>query len=329
MLRGIIREISKKVESAEGSRAAFRGKGYAPVEFSQANYAGIKNAEGKALVFADGGNAEIISVPGLSLQLARTAAVEMKNNRLQKITRKEFYILAAAEEKEGKLVATAKIYDSKGNKYEAEAGYTNGKSLQKLCESIRKCAEIKLAAEATEENAITVLDGTLEAENETEEKELEKLYETAERKNAIVAAVAKTTTLLTEKGSPFSAMLLQKGPEKSWQYSPVAEISGEKHKAGIFFAKMHEKSRHAFRIEIYNRQKEKIPELVAELAENSKEITFPGYPYGLIMADKMARISEKEAECLKAKIAATAGKNWGAIGRSLSALNAHEILDSI
>ena len=109
----------------------------------------------------------------------------------------------------------------------------------------------------------------------------------------------------------------------------MAEISNKKHKADILFAKLHEKSRHAFRIEVYNRQNEKIPELAAELSENSKEITFPGYPYGLIIADKMARISEKETEYIKAKIAATAGKKWEAIGRSLSAANAHEILDGI
>ena len=88
-------------------------------------------------------------------------------------------------------------------------------------------------------------------------------------------------------------------------------------------------SRHAFRIEVYNRQNEKIPELAAELSENSKEITFPGYPYGLIMADRFARVSNNEADITRAKIRATADAGMKKLLKQEKALDAHGILDGM
>ena len=36
--------------------------------------------------------------------------------------------------------------------------------------------------------------------------------------------------------------------------------------------------------------------IVNQIANNAKDVVFPGYPYGLILADKFARISNNEKE---------------------------------
>ena len=68
-------------------------------------------------------------------------------------------------------------------------------------------------------------------------------------------------------------------------------------------------------------------EVMAELKNNAKDLSFPGYPYGLILADKLARVSDKEAEYLKAKFFAAAGSKWSNLKNRMAAVNAHEVLD--
>jgi len=323
MLKEIIEEVSRRVEKAEGSYAVFNDRHYKPIAFSESNYHRIGSSSGKTLVFVDGGNSELINAPGVSLQIIRNAAVVLKNNKVQKAKKQEFYVLLTTE---GRKEMKAKIY-SDGT--EAEVVGAAGNELASFCDRIRTSSEIKLAMEMVEKGSIVVIDGTLEALNEMEKKHFEELYFEADKKGTVVASVAKTTSLTTDLGDSFSTMLNEKGSEKAWYYYPVAEVNSENHRAEILFAKLHEKSNHVFRTEIYNKQKENIPEIVAELKENARELTFPGYPYGLILADKLARVSDKEAEYLKAKIFAAAGSKWSNLKKNLAAVNAHEILDNM
>ncbi|MBS3132893.1 DNA double-strand break repair nuclease NurA [Candidatus Woesearchaeota archaeon] len=320
MLKEIIEEVSKRTDKAEGTHAVFSDRHHKPIEFSEDNYREIGSSIGKTLLFIDGGNAELLNAPGLSLQLVRNAAVIVKNNKLQKSIKREFYVLLTTE---GRKEIKARLY-SNGTKTDVVSA--SGNELAKFCESIRKSSEIKLATETANEG-ITVLDGTLEAANEMEKKHFDELYSEASKKGGVIAAIAKTTGLITDAGDSFPAMLNERGSGKAWYYHPVAEINSENHRAEMLFAKLHEKSSHVFRTEIYNKHKEKMQETMAELKENARELTFPGYPYGLILADRLARISEKEAKHVKAKIFAAAGNKWKNLKKSLAAVNAHEILD--
>ena len=186
--------------------------------------------------------------------------------------------------------------------------------------------EIKYALEMIEKGDV-VLDGTLEARGEMEQRHLDELRFEAVTKMVNVTAVAKTTTIVTEKGSSYAAMLNRK--EGSWLYHPVVEINSEQHKAEMFFVKLHEKSRHVFRTEVFKEQASEIGNIAAELKENARELTFPGYPYGLILVDKLARVSEQETGYLKAKMFAAAGNKWSDLRKDLAALDAHEILDNM
>lgn len=329
MINEIINEVGRRIERAEGSFAEFNDRKYKPVEFSQEKYRDIGKGAGRTLLFVDGGNCEIISAPGMSLQLIRNAAVVMKGNRMLSSRKREFYVLATAEEKDGRVRISAKIYSS-GEAETAEAEKTVSTGILSFCDSLRKSSEIKFAIETLdgiENGSIVVLDGTLEAMNDIEKRHFDEFYYEAAKKGVTAAALAKTTSIVTDKGSSFAAMLNIKGPEKEWYYHPVAEINSDYHNAEMLFARLHEKSSHVFRTEVCKRQKERIEEVAAELKENSKELTFPGYPYGLILADRLARVSNREAEYLKAKMFAAAGSKWKDVKRSIAAVDAHDILD--
>ena len=95
----------------------------------------------------------------------------------------------------------------------------------------------------------------------------------------------------------------------------------------MFFAKFHDKSRHIFRFESFNIQKAKAQETINALSGNCVDPIFIGYPYGLVEADRIARVSNQEKESLKTMfLVKLRNKN---IDKYLSSANAHEILDKI
>ncbi|MEK6949796.1 MAG: DNA double-strand break repair nuclease NurA, partial [Nanoarchaeota archaeon] len=180
-----------------------------------------------------------------------------------------------------------------------------------------------------ENNDIIVLDGSLQCTFTNEKKYFEELYKKAAEKSIIICGLSKTTTLMTDKGNSISNALNKYNIDGKWLCHPVADIKSSNHKAEMAFVKLHEKSKYIFRFEIYKEQKGKLKDVISLLASNCKDPVFLGYPYGLIEADKNARISNQEKGMLLALFSAKFGKDWEKIKQSLSNIDAHEILDGI
>ena len=149
----------------------------------------------------------------------------------------------------------------------------------------------------------------------------------AEENDVVLGALGKTSSMFTDNGNLLSAVLSGMGSPGSWIYYPIADIENCNHRAEIFFVKFHDKSKHVFRLEIFNVQKNKAEEAISMLAANSTDPIFIGYPYGLVEADRMARVSNNERESLKTMLLVKLRSRN--IERYLSAANAHEILDRI
>ena len=98
-------------------------------------------------------------------------------------------------------------------------------------------------------------------------------------------------------------------------------------KSAVFIVKLNKSGKYCFQFE--TNKKEKIAETLEQLAKNCSDAVFPGYPYGLILADKFARVSNKEKEYLLTIFQAKAGKTWGKIKQYLNTKNAHSVLDNI
>ena len=86
----------------------------------------------------------------------------------------------------------------------------------------------------------------------------------------------------------------------------------------MFFIKLNKKSRHIFRFEVYKKNKFDVNEILTLLKINQDPV-FLGYPYGLIEADKFARVTNNEKEYLKTILSL----------KRIEEKEAHEILDSI
>jgi hypothetical protein len=196
----------------------------------------------------------------------------------------------------------------------------------------RKLAELKeavLLVDKLEPGDIIVLDRDLQATITGEKELLEELYAKAEEKNVIVCGLSKTTRLFTDTGDSALAAIASIAPSTDWWYWPVAEINNDGHKAEICFVKLHKNSKYVFRFEIYQKQKDDIEKVLGLLKKNSTDPVFLGYPYGLIEADRFARVSNDEAEYLRVMLLSKAGKDSSKIINYMKSVDAHSILDNI
>ncbi len=326
--------------SAKWQFALLSKKDYRLHEIRRENWSPIPAAaenEHPIIAFVDGGNASIIKTPSAELQRIRTAVVTTEKNRLTKVAQKEGYLLAKLEpDSSGKIQCRAELTEStleissgdlSGVSLESSGNGESAAALTKFCETARRIAEIRAATNAArrQRGAFIVLDGTLEAFNAAEIMAIKELMAAAADNGAIIGAVAKTCSLLADSGD--SLISAVEGIGNGEGFIIVAEGRSERHKAAVAVARLNSSSPYLFRVEAATA--EDLKKLLPELKRQSNDLAFPGYPYGLIMADRFARISNADAELTKTKIRATASDEVKALLKREKALNAHSVLDSM
>ena len=314
----------------------FSDKSYKPIKVSKENFHSL-NGEGKGKIcFIDGGNSELIKSANNSLQLIRVYYTIYSGNKRIKSKKIEFFVLINSEKKDDKVVYSAEFFDDVLGFNELvidpfdetiKTGIHQAK-ITSVGGIIRRFSELKIAAEVVDElsaNDLIVLDGLLQASVTNESKHLDELYTKASSKGVIVSGLSKTSTLLATNGMSFVNVLSSIAPKGKWHYSPVAEINNPNHQADISFIKLNEKSKYIFRFEVYKKQVHDATKMLNLLEENSKDPAFIGYPYGLIEADRFARVSNQERDYLRIILQTKLKDKWD----SLNILNAHDILDNI
>lgn len=345
---------SNKIQS---SFAVFKDSRYVSIPFSLGKFKPIGDVTGTSrIAFIDGGNMEIITAPDLSVQLIRIYynIFDSRNKRIaqEKI---EFFVVVSiyVDEEKGEIFYKTKIIPLSGNKtksgwlpkesdlkfsiYEeslSTGGFQVG--ISKIGETARRFAELSVAEKLCssgilKEGDIIVHDGTLQSSVTGEADYMDKLYETAQSKGIVIAALAKTSNLLTNGAVSLSSAISELAEQtelNKWFYHPIAKISHPDHQAEIFLVKLHEKSKHVFRFEIFNKQFGSAEKAISLLKNNSSDIAFPGYPYGLLDADKNARVTFVEKNHFKALLQATLGRNKS-ISSSIHAVDAHDRLNAI
>lgn len=318
----------------------FSGKGYRAHRIDRKNFHEINlSVANKKIAFVDGGNAEIIGSSNFSLNLIRAGCAVYQNNN-KKILAEKFEILALVQavSQNSEIYYKTAFFTAKNPMPLEDMCFSsfdpalmigvNRVEISNVANAIRRFAELKLAKIISERDNfcdIIVLDGNLQSTLTNENKYLNELYESCSKNNVVLAALSKTTSLFTENGNLLSVVLGNISTLPKWSYHPIVDINNINHKAEMFFVKFHDKSKHIFRLEIFNIQKAKAEETINYLAGNCIDPIFIGYPYGLVEADKIARISNNEKESLRTFfLFKIKDKN---IEKYLSSANAHEILD--
>jgi hypothetical protein len=124
-------------------------------------------------------------------------------------------------------------------------------------------------------------------------------------------ALQKTITVLTENNFPLSSVLTTAGP---WAASL----------ADVVAVKLHARARHVFLVHGVTGARDPVLKV---LTHYSIDALFPGYPGGLVLADRLARVSREEAEALKIKARALQRELRTRIEHAESSVDSHAILD--
>ncbi len=242
------------------------------------------------ITFIDGGCATIFQSPSALVQLVRVAAVECEGSKRISSEITEAVCLITKED---------------GMHVEWSNGWQDliltGTTLEQAAEIARRVAERSQA----EGKGLVCFDGDLHSQHQYESQVTSRL----ERHFGI----AKTSTKLTDQGRSVTGALIRAGPEGPW----IVPLSGKN-----AVVKLHPKSRRAFVLESSGIG-------VAEAAAvviGQNDAAFVGYPYGLVEADRLARVTTQEQMALK-EILRTRLRGKG--DSEAAALDAHDVLDSI
>lgn len=338
-IKGLADRITSLIPDYNGDYFLFSSRGYEPYTISEKNFFKISQLDlDKSVAFIDAGNAEIFSSPNFSLHFIRVFCSVWRGKKREWIKKYEMYSLAHLITEQNNVSCNVEIMPIKEKLLEnlqfnkLEKTGEGSVRISGIGQIVRRFSELKAASllvDKLEENSILLLDGTLQARSEEEQRLLDELYGKALKRNVIIGALAKTTNLFTKKGNSAAALLNTIGPKNPWYYFPVVEINNDAHKARVFFVKLHEKSDYVFRFESFNENRFNANEFFGFLSFLSRDVSFLGYPYGLVDADRFARISNEESELLKVKFVARAGKNFEKLKKYANAINAHDVLNGM
>lgn len=310
----------------------FSDKRYKPCMLDKKNFHEIKDTEiNKKIAFVDGGNTEIVKGADYSIQLIRVYYAIYSSNKRISSKRYQFFVLVNTINSNGGINYKTQIFNNELGLDEKDLVFDlydetlkegiHRANISKIGEIARCFAELKTAELLTDElenGDIIVRDGSLQSSVTNEKKYFDELYKKALEKEIVITGLCKTTTILTDKGNSLTAVLDRISDKDEWYYHPVVSIEHPEHEAEMFFIKLNKKSKHVFRFEVYKKNKFDINEIVSLLKLNQDPV-FIGYPYGLVEADKFARVTNNEKEYLKTIFSM----------RRVEEKGAHEILDGV
>lgn len=158
--------------------------------------------------------------------------------------------------------------------------------LQTLVSFIRRLLELQLA----KGYEFVLLDGSLESKYSLEQQILVDYYASQKR----IIGVSKTSSMVTEHGIPATLYFSRLAPKKQpWFVSGiVTSLNFE-----ICFAKFVSAAKYIFRVDVPNYVDKNT--VFSQIASHSSDVSFLGYPYGLIRADELARVSEDELQFMR------------------------------
>lgn len=359
----LAQKCAEKIVSWPIGEPEFADPRYLPFNLSLRNFHKFDLPETeKKICFVDGGNLELLNTPGLVIHLTRIGyCLYQGNEKIENPNTSmfiDYYTLASASKQKDEICYSIEIIprvedhrkylpdeeDLFFNSFDRSLMIGNRRvQLTSAAASSRIFGEWKLAEsviqEILEPGDLLVRDGSLQTQVTGESKYSNKAYEQALKKKVTFTGLAKTSTLFTDTGMPlFSAISIMAKRnelgEYRWYYHPIVDIKAPDHRAVMLAVRLHPKSKHVFRFEILKEQAEKMieyDEIVSQLAYNSTDATFPGYPYGLIEADRIGRVRNEEIEPHRIQLLSTLSGlgAWDELEAFIRAVDAHQIIDEI
>lgn len=358
-VKRLTEKIQSKITGWEIGKPLFGDPRYHEHPLDKENFQKIPPGEdSRRICYVDGGNLSIFNSPSIVVHLTRVGyCIYDGNKKINTETRpyKTFYSIATSFKKNNDLYFQTELLpideapegllprekDLVFYSYDQtlKQGQTRA-SLYSIALAGRVFAEWSLSRylieNKLESGDVLVRDGSLQTTITGEADYANEAYNAALEKDVSFTGLAKTSTLYTDSGLPlFSALsILAKRSriQSPWVYYPIVDIQAPDHRARMYAVHLHPRSKHVFRYEVLKDQPpEQDLDIIRVLSGNARDIAFPGYPYGLIEADRISRVRHEEVESLKIQLFSqiSGAGGWDDLEALLCSTNAHEVLDSI
>ncbi|MCP8310330.1 MAG: DNA double-strand break repair nuclease NurA [Candidatus Methylarchaceae archaeon HK02M1] len=363
-IRIIVKNLDQQIIEDNLGNPFFSNPDYKSIPFNKDSFRPIKSSKSdKKIAFIDGGNQEVLGAPNFSVQINRVCFNIFKGKeRIREVKipkRIEFFSTTYSTFREGEIFYDTMIFplhtdfasllpdekDLSFNSWDRTVTLgTQRADIERVASIARRFAEWQFSQHVIEqelrEGDVIVMDGTLQTALTNEGKYCRRLYQLANSKGVLVTGLSKTSQLYTDTGLSLIGAIYKLSLDSStlhskW-YLSVAEAMSPNHDAMILVVKLHEVSEHIFRYEIQrgqflNLSPQEIEEILAQLALNSSDVSFPGYPYGLIDADKFARIRNDEVGHYQSMLLSEISKlgKWEKFVRHIHAVDSHNVLNLI
>jgi hypothetical protein len=364
-MQQVLEKLSDKLIQLPLGQPKFADKRYVPRDFSTKFFHLIPKIKCDSKIgFIDGGNAPVYASPNVAVHLSRVYFCIFQNGKRVNPRflpqRMEFFTICYTIVEKERIFYEADLVpviqdwtkflpDFSNMKFDSfDPSLMSGKfraPISRIAETARRFAEWKLAGLVSEyeldENDMVVRDGTLQTSVTNESLYSNEAMRCAIKNNIVFCGLAKTSGLFTSTGFPLFAAIAELVEDSAyennaWYYNPIVDITHPDHRAEMYAVKLHPNSEYVFRLEILKDQakmmgKNEQEKCICSLAECSKDASFPGYPYGLIDADRFARVSGIEACGQNLQFLSFAG-SLGVLERlkkCLKTSDAHELLNKI
>lgn len=254
--------------------------------------------------FVDGGSAILFRTPARAIGVIKLCCVTTRGMQREHIRLATHLVSITASD--GRFVVRSQPMQGSSTDVEAiisrdwtreELSLPDDAAPETLLDPLRMLAEHAFCPDG-----VTILDGSV--------RTLARI--TTPRQH--LATLAKTTSLLTSCGRPACVALSQRAPAGTWQ----AEIMD-----GCRCLRLHAAATHTFLLE-----GDASESTLSLLHAWSADAAFPGYPYPLVLADQLARVTHQEQEMLRATLAADRTIAGQLLAEARST-DAHDMLEHI
>jgi hypothetical protein len=358
--RKLVEDLDANIREENVGNPHFSDPSVHPFPLAKEGFRLIREARsGRKIAFVDGGNQEIIGAPNFSVQLNRIYAgvwndkekvnlglpiIEFFSATFSTFKNDEIYyetVIVPGTPEYTKYLPDSK--DLSFNSYDRSVMNGNQRAdIDRVASIARRFAEWKfasLALKSLTKGDVLVMDGTIQTNFANEGKYLKGLVDAAKEHGVVLSGLSKTSALFTTTGLSLLGAVNKLAEDykiaMEWYY-PIAESSSEDHNVMIIAVKLNTISERVFRYEIHRDQFKELSEIqlneiLTGLVKNSSDATFPGYPYGLIDADRFARVSYNELEYYRGVILSQISElgKWGKFSRHIRAGDAHSILNML
>jgi hypothetical protein len=361
--RKLIEHLDSKITEDDLGKPYLKGDGVKMFPSDKSGFTSINVADRNCkIAYIDGGNQELIGAPDFSIQLNRLYfGIWNGNQRVmgkQVPNRIEFFSSTNSRFADDQVIYDTSVFPVTEDlrtflPKETDLSFdsldrtvtvgTQRADISRVASIARVFAEWQLALAIVQDELtngdILVLDRTLQTTFKNESKYLYQLVREAKKRGVIVSGLSKTCALFTDKGLSLMGALSKLAEDSDMQgewYFPVAEFNTLDHNAIFIVVKLNPESNSIFRYEIQREQYNnlsirEIQGIMYQLAKNSSDVTFPGYPYGLIDADRFARVSFQEVEYYKTLVLSQllSKGSWEKISRHVRGKDAHDVLNTL